>query len=389
MDNFTFCSVQKIAFGIDSILSLPAEVERLGCKKPVIVTDKTVEKSVVSKLDLGYDVCSEVEQEPKLDIVDVVAETIERGKYDVVVGIGGGSVLDTAKLSSIIAFSEKKAAEFIDSDLPARRIKLILCPTTAGTGAEVTKLAVFRVEGMDVKYVFDSDALYADVAIVDPKLTLSAPQSVSVDAGLDALCHAIEAYTSVLASPITDMLAERAIEIASRSLREVYANGSNLKARERMSYAALLAGIAFNNAGTSLAHALGYAHSHIHGYSHGRSVAITMPYVLQYNAIASLEKHARIAELMGEKTDAVSLRDAAKLAGIAFARLLEDLGVPTRLLDVGASEDDIDDIVDRIFQSRKHVSRNPRIVKREDMIVLVRKAMYGELETPQTRQKNR
>ncbi len=382
MDNFTFCSVQRIVFGTDSILSLPAEVERLGCKKPIIVTDKAVEKAVVSKLDLGYDVCSEVEQEPKLDVVDVVAETIERGKYDIVIGIGGGSVLDTAKLSSIIAFSGKKAAEFIDSNLPARRMKLILCPTTAGTGSEVTKLAVFRVEGMDVKYVFDSDALYADAAIVDPKLTLSAPQSVSVDAGLDALCHAIEAYTSILASPITDMLAERAIEIASRSLREVYANGGNLRARERMSYAALLAGIAFNNAGTSLAHALGYAHSHIHGYSHGRSVAITMPYALQYNAIASLEKHARIAELMGEKVDNVSLRDAAKLAGITFARLLEDVGVPTRLL--GASEDDVEDIVNRIFQSKKHVSRNPRIVKREDMIVLVRKAIYGELEAPQT-----
>ncbi len=381
MNSFIFCSVARIVFGRGAISTLRAEVERLGCKKALVVTDRVIEKAVVSNLRLDYDVFSSVESEPELEIVDAVVDVIERGKYDAVIGIGGGSVLDAAKLSSAVAFSGTKAVDLVDRAVPERRIRLILCPTTAGTGSEVTKLAVFRVAGRDVKYVFDSDSLYADTAIVDPELTLSTPQSVTVDSGLDALCHAIEAYTSLLASPISDLLAEKAIRLASRSLPKVYANGNNIEAREEMSLASLLAGLAFNNAGTSLGHALGYAHSYIHGFSHGRSVAITMPYVLQYNAIADLHKHARIAEMMGERTENLSLRDAAMLAGKAFARMLKDLNVPNRLADAGVGESDIDEIVRKIFESKKHISRNPRIVRREDMIELVSKAIRGELES--------
>ena len=144
-----------------------------------------------------------------------------------------------------------------------------------------------------------------------------------------------------------------------------------------MSYASLLAGIAFNVAGTSLGHALGYAHSHIHKSPHGKSVGITMPYVLQYNAIANLEKHARIAKLLGANVDGISLRDAALNSGVEFMKLLEDLHIPTKLLDVGAGEDDVDEIAARIFLSERHVSRNPRVVKKADMRELVKRALYG------------
>lgn len=227
--------------------------------------------------------------------------------------------------------------------------------------------------------MFDSDSLYADTAIIDPLLTVSAPPSVTANSGIDAICHAIEAYTSKLSNPISDMFAERAIKIGSRAIREAYANGENLKARSDMSYAALLAGIAFNSVGTSLAHALGYAHSHIHHSPHGKSVAITMPYVLQYNAIADFEKHPKITLLLGESVKGLSLRAAAFRSAKAFMKLLADLDIPVRLLDVGAKDDDIDEIVERIFLSEKHVSRNPRTVRKEDMREVVRRAIYGEL----------
>ncbi len=379
MDSFAFSCV-RIIFGIDSIKRLREEVMRLKGKKVVVVTDRALKK-------VGEEICeilsefncemwSEVEPEPEIGIVD---ELLSRVKFDTVIGIGGGSTLDVAKLSAVAAGGNVKAAELVDRHLPERKARLILCPTTAGTGSEVTKLAVFKIPGREVKYVFDSDSLYADAAIIDPKLTVSAPPGVTASSGIDAICHAIEAYTSLLSNPISDMFAEKAIKIASKAVREVYANGNNLKARTEMSYAALLAGIAFNNAGTSLAHALGYAHSYIHGSPHGKSVGITMPYVLQYNAIADFVKHARIARFLGEKVAGMSLRDAAFQAGVGFAKLLEDLNIPTRLLDVGAEEDDVEEIAERIFLSKKHVSRNPREVRKEEMQDLVRKAIYGTI----------
>jgi len=150
-----------------------------------------------------------------------------------------------------------------------------------------------------------------------------------------------------------------------------------VRARTEMSYASLLAGVAFNSAGTGLGHALGYAHNHIHHSPHGKSVGITMPYVLQYNAIADLEKHARIAKALGEVGS--SQRETALKAGIGFAKLLKDVGIPYRLSDVGAGEEDIEEIVKRIFLSEKHVQRNPRVVRKEDMYGVVRKSIHGIL----------
>ncbi len=370
----------RFVFGRKSIEKLPHEVSKLRGEKVVVVVDKALKKvgEQICNLLIDFDceLWRKVEPEPALELVD---HLLNECRFDTAVGVGGGSTMDVAKLAAVIADTGKSASDYLGRELPERGRNLILCPTTAGTGSEVTKLAVFRVPGRDVKYVFDSHSLYADVALVDPMLTLSSPQSVTANAGLDTLSHAIEAYTSRHSTPVSDMFAEKAIEIGSRALREVYANGDNVKAREDMSYAALLAGIAFNAAGTSLGHALGYAHSHIHEFPHGKSVAITMPYVLQYNAIADLHKHARIAELMGESVAGLSLRDAAYMAGLAFRKLLEDLNFPLSLKDAGAGDDDVEEIVNRIFLSERHVSRNPRTVRKRDMYELVGKALRGEL----------
>lgn len=378
MDSFTFSCV-KVVFGPDRIKEICSVVRRLGGKKVVVITDKAMKRvgegicEILKEFDC--ELWSRVEPEPEIDVVDEILSSV---KFDTVVGVGGGSTLDVAKLSAV-AGKDSSVSEFIGKELPERSAKLILCPTTAGTGSEVTKLAVFKIPGREVKYVFDSESLYADIAIVDPMLTISAPPEVTANAGIDAICHAIEAYTSILANPITDMFAEQAIKIGAKAIREAYSNGNNLKARSEMSYASLLAGIAFNVAGTSLGHALGYAHSHIHKSPHGKSVGITMPYVLQYNAIANLEKHARIAKLLGANVDGISLRDAALHSGVGFMKLLEDLCIPTKLFDVGASEDDVDEIAERIFLSERHVSRNPRVVRKDEMRELVKRTIYGTI----------
>ncbi|MBE8540383.1 iron-containing alcohol dehydrogenase [Geoglobus acetivorans] len=378
---FEFSCV-RVIFGCDTINRLPDEIRKSGGKRVAIVCGKAVKSTaericnLINESDIACELWSEIKAEPEIDVVDSFLDSC---RFDTVVGIGGGSTLDVAKLSAAVGNSGKKASDFLRKPLPGRNAGLILCPTTAGTGSEVTKLAVFRLGDRDVKHVFDDPSLYADVAIVDPKLTLSAPPAVTTSSGLDAICHAVEAYTSLLSNPLSDMLAEKAIEKGVRALREAYASGKNLEARIEMSYAALLAGIAFDKAGTSLGHALGYAHAFIHGSPHGKSVGMTQPYVLQYNAIANMEKHARIAALLGERVDSLAPRDAAFLAGIGFVKLLDDLDIPANLIDAGVGEDDVGEIVKRIFMSEKHISRNPRAVRKEEMYELVRKAIHGEL----------
>lgn len=374
MDSFSFSCV-RVVFGWGRLERIEEEVERLKGGKVVFIADRAVRKAVEElNLSFDYEIFSDVEPEPEIGIVD---DIIEKFSFDTVVGVGGGSTLDIAKLTAVAAGEKAKAVELVGKKLPERKCKLLLCPTTAGTGSEVTKLAVFKIPKREVKYVFDDESLYADIAIIDPKLTLSCPPHVTASSGIDAFCHAIEAYTSLFSNPISDMFAEKAITIIPKALREAYANGENVRARTDMSFASLLAGIAFNSAGTGLGHALGYAHNHIHNSPHGKSVGITMPYVLQYNAIADLEKHARIARALGESGS--SLRETALRAGIGFAKLLKDLGMPHKLSDVGAGEDDIEKIVDRIFLSEKHVRRNPRVVRREEMYDVVRKSIHGIL----------
>lgn len=374
MEAFEFSCV-RVIFGINSIERLPEELERLNARKVLVVTDKALRslgERVCGLQNFDCELWSDVEPEPEISVVEEILEDV---RFDTVVGVGGGSTLDVAKLAAVTG--KGSIPNLLSGKIPKREKGLILCPTTAGTGSEVTKLAVFKVPGKKVRQVFDSDQLYADTAIVDPKLTITAPPEVTASSGLDAICHAIEAYTSLLSNPVSDILAERAIKVGAKAIRKAYANGKNLKARVEMSYASLLAGVAFNAAGTSLAHALGYAHSHLHGSSHGKSVAVTMPYVLQYNAIADFEKHARISRLLGEVGR--SLRDSAFKAGVAFHRLLKDLNMPTNLAELGVDESKAEEIVERIFLSEKHVSRNPRLVRREEMTDLVKKSIHGIL----------
>ena len=389
MLKFRLCFVRDVFFGWGTISELKRAIQRRGGKRILVITGKHVGKKVVPHhitpvLDsFDFEVWDGATPEPDVEVAEAARDCVKEGKFDVVVGVGGGSALDTAKMAASLASDDRPLESYADRELPERKVSLILCPTTAGTGSEVTNLAVLELKRENIKHVFQHDSLYADAAIVDPSLTLSAPPSVTVSAGLDALCHAIEAFVSINSNPVTDMLAARSINDISQALREVYSNGRNREARQKMSLAALLAGIAFNNAGTNLGHALGYAHSHLHGSPHGIAVASTMPYVLQYNAPSCTEKHMAIARLMGENVDGLNPLDAALKSATTFLKLLEDFSISTRLSDLGVQESHAPEIVDRIFLSGKHVSRNPREVRRDEVLKLVKDAIQGDLRVSQ------
>lgn len=390
MEVHSFKTAKKLLFGEGAVKKLGLEAESIGMKRVAIITDRGVKRTgIVDKAaevleieGIEWSVWDRVEPEPSIEVGEAAINFVREEKYDGIIGLGGGSSLDTAKAAATALTNPGSLKDWVKTSFQNQPAPFILIPTTAGTGSEVSNVAIFATP--EVKYALYSPLMYPDVALVDPELTRTLPPSITAYTGIDALCHAIEAYTSLKASPITDPLALEAISLIVRNIRSAYANGENMEARRGMSLAALLAGMAFGNAGTVIGHACGYAYVYpvtdLH-LPHGYSIGVTMPYVLEYNAISSLEKHAKVTELLGESVKGLSPRDAAYRCAVGFKKLLKDLNIPKSLREVGVEKDLIPVIAKNVFRSPRHVERNPRKVSEEEMVKLFSKAYEGELES--------
>ena len=384
---YSFTTAKRILFGIGVVGRTGEEAKSVRATKVLMLTDRAIIDAgladrVLKSLEstnISYDVWDEAQPEPSVENAQVAVDKVREGSYDLLVGVGGGSVLDITKTAAIVARQNGIVREYVGKTLPKPEIPFILIPTTAGTGSEVSNVAVLGVAEEAFKYVIYSPFMYPEAAIVDPIMSSTMPPSLTARTGIDALTHALEAYVSLQSSPFTDIFAEEAMKLINKHLRTAYANGENTQARYGMALASLFAGMAFGNAGTVLGHAAGYAHAHIHHLPHGTSVAVTEPYVLEYNAFANLEKHGRIAELLGEDTSHLTDRKAALKAAEAFKKILQDLKMPTNLREVGIKKEQIPEIAERIFKSNAHVARNPRRTTKEDMVELLERAYEGTL----------
>src|SRR2546428_5938708 len=245
--NFSYYLPTKILFGFGALKGLGEEVVTLGARKALLVTDKVMEKTgIVSKVSahldgLGYDTFDDVEPEPRVEVAESVARKVRSSPYDLVLGVGGGSSLDMAKLAAGLATNEGEARSFLGTGLLMRQaLSTIMLPTTAGTGAELTVTSMVTVEGH--KRWINSPVLMPTVALVDPELTMTMPQSVTAATGLDALCHNTEAYLSAAANVITDSAALAGVRLPLVNLEEAFTNGSDRHSREAMRLGALLGG---------------------------------------------------------------------------------------------------------------------------------------------------
>lgn len=386
---FPFATAKKIIFGRGASQQLGNELIKLCTGKIAVITDATISKTgpldivveVLHKAGLECGVWDKAEAEPSIESGEAAIRFTREGYYSAVVGLGGGSVMDTAKAAAVALNNTGNLSNWVSQVFTNPMGPLVLMPTTAGTGSEVSNAGVFSTS--DFKYALYSPLMYPDVALVDADFTRTVPAHITANTGVDALCHAMEAYVSLKATPITDSLALQAIKLIPDNLRAVYAYGDNMEARTNMSLAALLAGMAFGNAGTVIGHACGYAYvfpSTPFHFPHGYSIAITMPYVLEYNAIANMEKHATLAAMLGEPIEGLSMRDAALSCARAFKKLLIDLDFPTSIKDIGVTKDMIPDIAKNVFKSTAHVPRNPRKISEEDMVRLFEKAYIGKLD---------
>jgi alcohol dehydrogenase class IV len=284
-----------------------------------------------------------------------------------VIGLGGGSPIDIAKTVAVMLGNQGDIADYFGVDLvPKPGVPSLIIPTTAGTGSEVTPIAILSDEEEKLKKGVVSQHLFPRVALLDPELTLGLPPAVTAATGMDALIHAIEAYTSVNATDLTDLLAARAIGLIADNLRAAYARGDNLAARAAMLEGSLLAGMAFANAGVTAVHAFAYpigAEFHI---PHGVANTLMLPAVMQFNLVGNLGKFAEVAELMGQPTEGLSLREAAEEAVEAVVQLAEDLGVPTSLGEFGVKEEHLPALAEGVMKVTRLLANNPRTLTQAD-----------------------
>jgi len=317
---------------------------------------------------IDFVIFDRVEAEPPARIVDECGQLVRKEGADLVIGIGGGSSMDTAKGAALLAKSSGKIVDYVGFDKFSQRgLPKILLPTTAGTGSEVTRNFVITDEAENRKKVVFTDFGLADVAIVDPLLTVTCPPVVTADTGMDALVHAIETFVSVNATPFSDTLAIEAIRLIGEYLPVAYVKGDNIEARFNMALAATLAGLAFPSGGLGAVHALSYVLGTEYHLSHGRTNAIMLPYVVAYNKLGNLRKYALIAQTMGENIDGLSDYEAADKLASYLLRLLEIVGIPSKLGAYGVSEKDMPKLVAGGMEYSRLFVPNPRNLTEEDV----------------------
>jgi alcohol dehydrogenase len=368
------------------INSLPKVISDCGGTKPLVVIDPGLKKAGIDKLITGtldkarikYKVFTRVDPEPGLKLADLAAETARKNSCDCLVGAGGGSAMDIAKAASILLTNGGKAVDYLGlGKIGKRGVPKIMIPTSAGTGAEVTFTAVFINEETGSKGGMNGDPLYPEAAILDPELTISLPPAVTASTGLDALAHALEAYTSIQAHPVSEMYSLEAIDLISGNIRAAYADGRNMKARTNMLLASLLGGKALAMAGVGLVHAMAYPLGGMFGIAHGLANAVLLPYVTEYNLIGNLEKHATLAALFGFDTSNMPLREAAALAAEGLFQLNMDLNIPPTLADINIAAEKIPEMADIALTVARPIENNPRQPSREDIIAIYEYAMNG------------
>jgi len=366
-----FSCKTEVTFGSGAIRGLGDLVRSTGALKFLLVADAALEKlgivqSVVANLTAaGLDgkVFTGVEPEPYLDNAEQSATLGREAAAQVVIGIGGGSAMDTAKAAAILMTNDGKAQDYVGLNLvPKPGVPTVMVPTTAGTGSEVTFTAVFTNRETKAKGGINSEFMFPVKALLDPDLTVPLPPDVTASTGMDALTHAIESVTSRSCSVFTEALAFAAIRLISENLRRAVFHPDDVDAREKMFYGSVLGGMALADAGVGAAHALAYPLGGLYRIPHGLANAVLIPYVMEFNLPAAPEQFAMIARSMGEPIDGVPARTAGALAVDAVAALCEDIGIPSSLSELGIPRSDIPNLVEGALKVTRPIENNPRLV---------------------------
>ena len=369
MDTYQIMLPDKIRFGVGCIDTLGNEAKELAAKRALIITDPGVYqagladrvKEQLSGVRLSVDVCAEAEPEPTFTRLNALAEKFRTSKYDLLVGVGGGSSLDTAKALSILLAYNGNGQDYVGVDkIPGYGIPVFALPTTAGTGSEITQNAIFGDPEKQLKMGMVSIYLIPRLALVDPTLTYGCPPKVTAASGLDALIHAVECYTGNKANTFSDTIALKAMELIAGNLRRAVKNGSDKEARNGMAEGSLLAGITLANAGTAAVHALAYPLGARFHVPHGVANGVLFPYVTEFNLSANLPKYAVVARMLGVETDELSPQEAAEKGAEAIKALAKDIGIPLHLRDLGVPREALEGMAVATMDVTRLLANNPK-----------------------------
>ena len=395
---WTFHSAGQLLFGRDAVNQLGEVSSRLGAKRVLIVTDPVLTKVGLAERirqplsSCATEIFGEGEPEPSMKAADVCIALARKFKPDVLIGLGGGSNMDLAKITATVLAHGGGPRDYVGDDrIPGPIAPLICIPTTAGTGSEVSAAAVLTDTENKIKVGILSNYLRPRVALVDPLLTVSCPAKVTADSGIDALTHAIEGCTAVDNAvfplpagersvyqgkhPLGDIMAEKAIALIGANLRRAVKDGNDLEARDGMALGATLAGLAFSNVGVALVHALEYPVGGATHCSHGAGNGLLLPFVMRFNQPTRIKEFATIARLLGEDVAGLTEHQAADRAVAAVEKLRNDIGIPRRLSDLGVRPEQLRPFADKAFGIKRILRVNPRPMTVEDLENILRAAL--------------
>jgi alcohol dehydrogenase len=383
--SFLFYTPTRIVFGANSANDVAVELQNLGCTKAVIVADPFLhaKTDIIAKIEkklgaMSVGVFSEIPSDSGVHVINKGYAFAKSRGAEGVVSVGGGSVIDTAKGIAILLKEGGKLEDYQGFQVLNRKVVPHICiPTTAGTGSEVTYVAVVKDHEKKQKLLFGDHHIVPDVAILDPVLTLDLPPGMTAATGMDALSHAIESISSAQREPMSDALALHAIRLIKKWLPIAVKDGKNLIARGQMLIAATIAGAAFSNAQVGLVHAIAHTVGARHGVHHGLANAVAMPYVIRYNNSDIAEQNAMIAEALGVDTRRLTAEQAGLAAADAVLALNYELGLPTTLKEVGVPEADLEACAQVAISDGAIVYNGKPVFDPAEVLIVLREAWSG------------
>lgn len=382
MKDFSFSIPQDIIVGKGSLKKLPDVAKRIGGKHGFIISGPHLNKmgivamcaDLLERAGIQSDAFTETEGNPSVETVDKATTAFKESGADFIIALGGGSPMDVAKAVGVVAKYGGSITEYEGGGkVPGDIVPLIAIPTTAGTGSEVTAFSVITDHSRNYKLTVFSYKLIPAYAILDPELLTTAPVSVAAACGIDAMVHALEAYVSKDASPFSDAMAEKALELIGANIRRYVADRTDLEAAEGMLTGSLFAGIAFSWARLGDVHAMSHPVSAFFNVPHGVANAILLPTIVEYNALSDNGKYLKIYNYISKIPSYEDEFEPFMLVEL-LEELNEQLGIPASLAEVGVTEDKFDAMADDAMKSG-NILVNPRSTTKQDVLALYHKAL--------------